>query len=53
MENRSFNDDRDPNSNLFSLIKTIFIYRSVKKIIVLALVLGFVIIMALIGVFSK
>jgi len=53
MENRSFNDNRDPNSNLFSLIKYYLIYRSVKKIIILAMVLGFIIIMALIGVFSK
>ena len=53
MENRSFNDNRDPNSNLFSLIKSYLIYRSVKKIIILAMVFGFIIIMALIGIFSK
>jgi len=53
MENRSLNDNRDPNSSLISLIKSYLIYRSVKKIIILAMVLGFIIIMALIGVFSK
>jgi hypothetical protein len=53
MENRSFNDNRDPNSDLFSLIKSYLIYRSVRKIIILILVFGFIIIMTLIGVLSK
>ena len=53
MDNHSFKNDGDPNSSLFSLIKSIIVYRSVKKIIVLALVLGVIIIMSLIGMFNR
>ncbi len=53
MENRSFDDNRDPNSNLYSLIKSYLLYRSARKIIIIALVFGFIIIMTLIGVLSK
>ena len=53
MGNLNLNENKDPNSSLFSLIKSILIYRSVKKIIILTLVFGFILIMMLIGLLGK